>query len=94
MKTDKTLVLHIRGLNATNAAKEIMTEVGLSADWPIHMHAFTGSFSECQDWSEKWPGMKFGLVSDCFDHKIAENLSMDKILLETDAPYFLPKMVS
>lgn len=90
MKTKKPLILHIRGLNAAHAAMVIMSDVGLPADWPIHMHAFTDSWQECEAFSEKWTGMKFGLVSDHFDHEIAENLSMDKIILETDSPYFLP----
>ena len=34
--------------------------------------------------------MKFGLISDNFDPEIIRNLPMNRILLETDAPYFLP----
>ena len=93
MKTKKPLVLHIRGLNAADAAMKIMEHIGLPQDWPMHMHAFTDSWSECEAWSEKWTGMKFGVLSDFFDHKIAENLPIDKIILETDAPYFLPAKI-
>ena len=93
MKVKKPLILHLRGLNATHAAMVIMKDVGLPADWPIHMHAFTDSWQECKAWSEEWTGMKFGLVSDHFDNEIAENLPMDNIVLETDAPYFLPQKI-
>ena len=93
MKMKKPLVLHIRGLNAAHAALNLMDHVNLPPDWPIHMHAFTDTWPECQEWAKKWPGMKFGLCADSFDHQIAQNLSLDKILLETDAPYFLPKIL-
>ena len=35
--------------------------------------------------------MKFGFVTDCFDSEIIRNLPLNKILLETDAPYFISK---
>ena len=93
IKMKKPLVLHIRGLNAAHAAMNLMDHVKLPADWPIHMHAFTDTWAECQEWAKKWPGMKFGLCADFFDHQIAQYLSLDKILLETDAPYFLPRVL-
>ena len=93
MKFNKPLVLHIRGLNAAHAAMNIMEYVGLPINWPIHMHAFTDSWAECHEWTKRFPGMKFGLIGDFFDYQIAQNLPLDKILLETDAPYFLPNKI-
>ena len=37
--------------------------------------------------------MKFGFTSDSFYEEVVQNLPLNKILLETDAPYFLPKKV-
>ena len=37
--------------------------------------------------------MKFGVVSDNFDPELVRGLPLGKILLETDAPYFRPKVL-
>ena len=90
----KPLVLHIRGPSAAKAAKTIMRESELPKDWPIHMHCFTDSWKDCLDWSQEWTAMKFGFTPDHFLAEVARNLALDKILLETDAPYFFPNRVS
>ena len=46
-----------------------------------------------KEWADEWPEMKFGFTSDSFFAEVVENLSTSKILLETDAPYFLPDKV-
>ena len=35
--------------------------------------------------------MRFGFTSDSFYEEVVKNLPLEKILLETDAPYFLPE---
>ena len=49
--------------------------------------------SDCKDWVQKWPNMKFGVVSDNFDPKLVRGLPLSRILLETDAPYFRPSVL-
>ena len=70
-------------------AKEVLESM-VHKNWPIHMHGFTNSWKICQPWAKDWPNMKFGLISDKFDPEIIRNLPMNRILLETDAPYFPP----
>ena len=94
MKVKKPIILHIRGPNATRAARSIMRQVGLLHTWPIHMHCFTSTWEDCSEWSQEWPEMKFGFTSDAFFAEVVQNLPLSKILLETDGPYFLPKKVS
>ena len=84
------MVLHIRGPNARTEAKEVLKSM-VPKDWPIHMHCFTDSWKICQSWTKDWPNMKFGFVSDNFNSETIKNLPLNKILLETDAPYFIPK---
>ena len=89
LKTEKPMVLHLRGPNSLAVAKEVLESM-VPKKWPIHMHGFTNSWKICQPWAKDWPNMKFGLLSDKFDPEIIRNLPMNRILLETDAPYFPP----
>merc|ERR1712126_691757 len=57
------------------------------------MHCFSQSIEVAQKWLEEWPNMKFGLVPDYYDVRVATYLSLDHLLLETDAPYFVPKIL-
>ena len=93
MLKKKPLVMHIRGTQSSKLAKDIMRKVNLPNTWRIHMHCFTDTWKQCQEWAEEWPEMKFGFTSDSFFAEVIENLSTSKILLETDAPYFLPEKV-
>ena len=94
LRHGKPMVLHLRGHNSTKAARSIMLDMEIPSDWPIHMHCFTDSWQECQKWCQDWTKMKFGLTSDHFYAEVAKNLTLDKILLETDAPYFYPRRVN
>ncbi len=62
----------------------------MPSSWPIHNHCFTYDWSDCQKWIKTWPFMKFGLVPDYYGKDLATNLPLNKILLESDAPYFPP----
>ena len=89
----KPIVLHIRGVLSTNAAKLVMRDVNVPKDWPIHMHCFTNTWQFCEEWAEEWTSMMFGFTPDSFSEQVIVNLPLSRILLETDAPYFLPKQV-
>ena len=54
------------------------------------MHCFTDSWEVCREWMTAFPNMKFGFCPDVMPVDVVFNLPLDKILLETDAPYFYP----
>ena len=89
----KPIILHIRGTRASIVAKVIMRIVNLPSAWPIHMHCYTDTWVSCKEWVDEWTHMKFGFTSDTFSPEVIKNLPLSKILLETDAPYFLPEEV-
>jgi len=95
MKLKKPLVLHIRG--AELEAIKVLEEVGLPSDWPIHRHCWNDTWSACKNWLQRFPGSVVGLTPlITFSHSeelrsVVRDLPLDKVLLETDAPYFLPR---
>ena len=89
----KPIVLHIRGVFSTNAAKLVMRDVNVPKDWPIHMHCFTDTWQFCEEWAKEWTSMMFGFTPDSFSEQVIANLPLSRMLLETDAPYFLPIQV-
>lgn len=69
-------------------------------DYKIHRHCFLGSWSEAEAWLQKFPCSYIGLtpaVTHSKPHSVLRDLMwhlpLDKILLETDAPYFIPAQV-
>ena len=70
-----------------------MRDVNVPKDWPIHMHCFTNTWQFCEEWAKEWTSMMFGFTPDSFSEQVIVNLPLSRILLETDAPYFLPKQV-
>ena len=70
-----------------------MRDANLPKDWPIHMHCFTDTWKVCEVWAKEWTSMMFGFTPDSFSEQVIVNLPLSRILLETDAPYFLPKQV-
>ena len=71
----------------------IYTTLNLPKDWQIHMHCFTDTWNHCKEWADKWTEMKFGLIAQSFYAEVIQQLPLSRILLETDAPYFLPDRV-
>ena len=59
----------------------------------IHLHCFAGDAALIQDWLEEFPNTWFGFTGlvDSFSEgqkKVLKDLPDDKLLLETDSPYF------
>jgi len=65
----------------------------------IHLHCFTESFTVAQMWFSVFPNLKIGLTplvtfpSAKNTHNVARRVPLDKLLLETDSPYFIPRGV-
>ena len=91
------LVMHIRG--AEEEAKELLKKKNVPANFRIHYHCFTGTWKAAEAWLRAYPASKIGLTGlVTFGHaksvrEVARKIPLDKLLLETDAPYFLPSGV-
>ena len=65
----------------------------------MHYHCFDSSVGQAEQWLQDYPASKIGLTGlVTFPnarqvHEVARNVPLEKILLETDAPYFLPPAV-
>ena len=92
------LVLHIRG--AEEEAWQVLREKQVPSNWPMHYHCFKGSIEQAEQWVRDYPASKIGLTGlVTFPkarqvHEVARLVPLEKILLETDAPYFLPEAVA
>lgn len=90
----KPLVLHSR--EAEDDVFELLCLEGMK-NWPIHVHCFTGCHSQLHRFINEFENMYFGftnLVSystATTTHEVAKSIPLDRVLLETDAPYFVPR---
>ena len=90
----KPLVIHSR--EAEDDLYEILSEHDMF-EWRIHIHCFTGNHTQLHRFVNEFPNTYFGFTnlvsypSATGAHKIAESVPLDRVLLETDAPYFVPE---
>jgi Tat protein secretion system quality control protein TatD with DNase activity len=54
------------------------------------MHCFSDNWDVCRQWMTDWPGMKFGFTPDYYSWEVVLNIPLDRLLCETDSPYFVP----
>jgi len=95
MNRSKPLVLHIRG--AEKEALRVLDEIGLPPFWPIHRHCWNDTWEVCQEWLDRFPESVIGLTAlitypgkkDL--RRVVEKIPLNRLVLETDAPYFLPR---
>jgi TatD DNase family protein len=98
LKLRLPLVLHIR--DAEEEGRAVLREQDVPAEWPIHRHCFNDSWAVAEEWLDLYPGSKIGLTGlvtyghAAAVHEVARRIPLDRLLLETDAPYFLPAGVS
>ncbi|RKO86987.1 hypothetical protein BDK51DRAFT_15614 [Blyttiomyces helicus] len=93
----KPLVIHSRDAEPDTLAT--LTEIVPRSD-PIHMHCFTGSAAFARDLLEKFEYIYFGFTGVVTYHTagviqgvVERVVPLDRILLETDAPYMPPVRV-
>jgi len=98
MRLGLPVCLHIR--DATVEGFEVLEEAGVPPDYPMHVHCFTDSWEVCQTWLEKYPACVIGLTPLICNQKatqvreVAAKIPLDRLVLETDAPYFKPSLAS
>ncbi|ELT96297.1 hypothetical protein CAPTEDRAFT_101517, partial [Capitella teleta] len=98
VELNKPIVIHCRDAEAD--CIEIMQKV-LPHNHKIHRHCFTGTPEEARIWMHKFPNSYIGFTplitqsSGRAFHPInaAAGIDLSKILIETDAPYFLPWVI-
>jgi TatD DNase family protein len=95
VEANKPLVIHCR--NAQEDCLEILKK-HVPHDYKIHCHCFMGSWEDCQNkWMAHYKNIYIGLTnvvgypSAKQQHEVANNLPLDRLLLETDSPYFVPR---
>jgi len=90
----KPLVIHSR--EAEDDVYEILVAEEMQ-DWRIHVHCFTGNHSQLHKFVNEFPNMCFGFTNlisyptATQTHEVVKSIPLDRVLLETDAPYFVPK---
>ncbi|XP_038131121.1 putative deoxyribonuclease TATDN2 [Cyprinodon tularosa] len=92
----KPLVIHCR--DADDDLLEIMKKC-VPRDHKIHRHCFTNSYSVIEPFLTEFPNLYVGFTALITYSKAREarnavrRIPLNRIVLETDAPYFLPRQV-
>ncbi|KAL2091097.1 hypothetical protein ACEWY4_013360 [Coilia grayii] len=93
----KPLVIHCR--DADDHLLEIMKKC-VPADYKIHRHCFTNKFSVIEPFLTEFPNLCVGFTGLVTYTRVSEvrdtvrRIPLDRILMETDSPYFVPRNVS
>ena len=75
----------------------------LPKNYKIHRHCFTGNWTEAEVWLSMFPNSYIGLTPLITwernpraqaPRQVAARIPLTRLLLETDAPYFVPRCVS
>ncbi|XP_058960888.2 putative deoxyribonuclease TATDN2 [Pocillopora verrucosa] len=94
---EKPLVVHCR--DAETDTLEILKSC-LPQDWRIHLHCYTGSSAFATRFFREFPNLFIGMTAVVTFakatniHELAFDVPLEKLLLETDAPYFVPSQVA
>ncbi|XP_052092716.1 uncharacterized protein LOC127729098 [Mytilus californianus] len=91
---NKPLVIHCRDAEQDTLA--ILEEM-VPKNYKIHCHCFTGNYESAKKWMDMFPNLFIGLTplvtykSATSTHEVARFIPLERLLLETDAPYFIPR---
>ena len=94
MKYNLPLVLYIR--DAEEDGYQILEAAGVPSDYQLHRHCFTGAWSTARTWLDRYPSSKIGVSGfvtfqgSALLQQTVRQTPLHRLLLETDAPYFLP----
>ncbi|XP_039628697.1 putative deoxyribonuclease TATDN2 isoform X2 [Polypterus senegalus] len=93
----KPIVIHCR--NADKDLLEIMRKF-VPRDYKIHRHCFTDGYDVIEPFLQEFPNLSVGFTalvtysSAAKTKEAVKKIPLDRIIIETDAPYFLPQRVS
>ncbi|XP_072136762.1 putative deoxyribonuclease TATDN2 isoform X1 [Mobula birostris] len=93
----RPLVIHCR--DADQDLFEIM-KINVPKDYKVHRHCFTGSYEVIEPFLQEFPNLSVGFtalityLSAGVTKEAVRKIPMERIVVETDAPYFLPRGVS
>ncbi|KAJ8355486.1 hypothetical protein SKAU_G00182800 [Synaphobranchus kaupii] len=93
----KPLVIHCR--DADEDLLKIMKKE-VPRDYKIHRHCFTNSYEVIEPFLQEFPNLSVGFTALITYPRAVEakdavrRIPLDRIVVETDAPYFLPRQVS
>lgn len=96
-ETGMPIVIHCR--DTEERVYELLVE-NLNEDHRIHLHCFTGTWSTAKKYLKTFPNLCIGVTplitynsnSNNQLKELVMNIPLDKLLLETDAPYFVPRL--
>uniref|UniRef100_A0A8C5QEF8 Uncharacterized protein n=1 Tax=Leptobrachium leishanense TaxID=445787 RepID=A0A8C5QEF8_9ANUR len=92
----KPLVIHCR--DADEDLFRIMKKL-VPTDYRIHRHCFTGTYAQIEPFLNEFPNLAVGFTalvtySSAIAAKDAmKRIPLERLIVETDAPYFLPRQV-
>ncbi len=87
------VVIHCR--DAEEDCFRILLET-LPRQWRIHLHCYTNNWEAARKWCSAFPNLCLGLTllvawGSSGPVDVARNIPLNRLLLETDAPYFPPR---
>ena len=96
MVPEKPVILHLRdhggyGSDVSHEARLIFGQYS-SPHQKIHLHCFTGTPYDVQQWHDQYPNAYFGLTALVFrfdeaQFRAVKAITENRLLLETDSPY-------
>ena len=98
-RRDQVVIFHARGMVEDEGSEAVLhllkcwAKVALQREQPMYLHCFTGGKQMVEKWLQDFPNCYFGFtkLAQTFDHFQREGLAQvpeNRILIETDAPYF------
>jgi TatD DNase family protein len=77
------------GLNVDKTLQHALVEIE-AADIKIHLHCFRRTPERLQSWFDLCPNLYVGFTPNLEHSEVLNVVPSDRLLLETDAPHFIP----